>query len=232
MTEPLLTLSPRLRMIASLVPTCKAAADIGADHGRLSAALLLEGTCQHMLVCDISEPSLAKARGLFASIGLTEHASFCVGDGLAAYEAEQHPEAIVIAGVGGATACGILERGRSRIGNAALIISPMLGIEDVRRYLGDNGYAIEAECIIRSANRWALALRARRSPDAVPYTRVQCLLGPHLSEEGSEGFMCWLQWRIDVLEDAERSLLHANDASRLAQVQADLALLHGRLHAE
>ena len=230
MIEPVLTLSPRLHMIASLIPSCTTAADIGADHGRLSAALLLEGTCRHMLVCDISEASLAKARKLFSSIGLSERATFCVGDGLAAYKAEQRPEAIVIAGVGGATACGILERGRERIGSAALIISPMLGIEDVRRYLGDNGYAIEAERIVRSANRWALALRARCLPDAVPYTRAQCLLGPLLSAESSEGFMRWLQWRIDVLEGAERSLLHANDAARLAQVQADLALLRARLH--
>ena len=57
-------------------------ADIGADHGRLSAVMLLSGA-RSALVADISAAALEKARKRLHALGLDNRATFAVADGLA-----------------------------------------------------------------------------------------------------------------------------------------------------
>ena len=78
-----ITLDARLARAFEMVPECRVCADIGADHGFLSAQLLMSGRVQRMHICDISAPSLDKARRLFAGDALESRAVFGVGDGLA-----------------------------------------------------------------------------------------------------------------------------------------------------
>ncbi len=48
------------------------AADIGADHGKLTAWLLLSGRCQRMIASDISPAAREKARVLFERRGISD----------------------------------------------------------------------------------------------------------------------------------------------------------------
>ena len=63
-------LDERLACAAALFPACEYGADIGADHGRLSCALLASGKCRRMCVADISAESLEKAKRLLRLHGL------------------------------------------------------------------------------------------------------------------------------------------------------------------
>ena len=65
-------LDERLKTVFDLFPACDIGAEIGADHGRLSCNLLAKGKVKHMLVTDISAPSLEKAKRLFRIHGLEE----------------------------------------------------------------------------------------------------------------------------------------------------------------
>ena len=58
-------------------------ADIGADHGRLSAVLLLRGA-RRALVADVSAAALEKARGRLCALELDSRVTLAVADGLAA----------------------------------------------------------------------------------------------------------------------------------------------------
>ena len=73
-----ITLDARLARAFEMVPECRVCADIGADHGFLSAQLLMSGRVQRMHICDISAPSLDKARRLFAGDALESRAVFGV----------------------------------------------------------------------------------------------------------------------------------------------------------
>ena len=57
-----ISLDARLSAIRDLAGSCACFADIGADHGRLGAHMLLRGLCGRAQLADISEASLSKAR--------------------------------------------------------------------------------------------------------------------------------------------------------------------------
>lgn len=67
-------LTKRLQTALDLLPACHIAADIGCDHGIAAEALLCQHKCQRVLACDISAPSLAKARARLTRAGLAGHA--------------------------------------------------------------------------------------------------------------------------------------------------------------
>ena len=99
-------LDARLRLVADCVPPCALAADIGADHGKLSAWLLWQKRCDRMIVSDISAASRAKARALFNRLGLLERVAFSQAPGL--YALSQPVQAVIISGLGGGTMAEML----------------------------------------------------------------------------------------------------------------------------
>ena len=58
----MIDLSERLRMVASLVPQCDTAADVGTDHGYLAAWLLQRGIVDHVFATDINAGPLQRAK--------------------------------------------------------------------------------------------------------------------------------------------------------------------------
>jgi len=102
-------LDRRLSRIAEQVPVCDLAADIGADHGKLSCHLLHTGRVKRMIVSDISQHSRDKARDLFIRHRLMDRVSLSAADGLHALDG-QKADAVIIAGMGGALIARILQQ--------------------------------------------------------------------------------------------------------------------------
>lgn len=96
------------------------AADIGCDHGFLTAKLLETVPNLTMLASDVSAPSLEKARRLLAARGLSGRATLAVADGLSAID--RLADAVMILGMGAGTILKIVSEGRDKIGGAALIV--------------------------------------------------------------------------------------------------------------
>jgi len=190
-----IALDARLAAVASLVPACECAADIGADHGFLGAHLLLTGRCAFVRFADISADSLEKARWLIGKLHLADRAEFSVGDGAQALSGPV--DAAVIAGMGAETICGILERGREKLEGAALVLSPNLGAAALRRFLMDGGYAITGEALVRQGRRFYPVIAAR--PGRAKYDRLQLLAGPALLKERPESLMLYAEHRSRVI---------------------------------
>ena len=100
-TARMLKTDKRLRAAADWVEPCDIIADIGCDHGRLGAMLLLENRAKHLIASDISEKSLQKAKHCLQRHGLTGRAEFTVADGLEALD--QKVDTVCILGMGGET---------------------------------------------------------------------------------------------------------------------------------
>lgn len=186
-------LDARLKQIADCVPYCDLAADIGADHGKLSAWLLLTGRCRRMIVSDVSEVSRAKARALFNRLGLTERAVISAADGLRALT--QRAQAVVISGMGGGTIADILSQDVDLQG-AELILSPHTELPRLRETLKARGYRIDHEYVVRSEGRFYLIWHAM--PGEMRLTDRERALGVHLCATQTAAPADYLRWQLKV----------------------------------
>ncbi len=138
----------RLLAAAALVRPGRVVADIGTDHGYLPAYLVRAGICPFAYASDIRPGPLAKARETVRKYGLDSRVCCLLGDGL-----EQVPpgkaEDIVIAGMGGDMIANILANA-AWLQNPAvhLILQPMTAQNALRRWLCENGFAIQTETAV------------------------------------------------------------------------------------
>ena len=150
-------LDERLGAIARLVleavsgREAPCAADVGCDHGRLTAYLLERCDSLSMIASDVSAPSLEKAKRLFAQKGFDGRVRTAVADGLAGIDRPM--DAIVIAGMGAEMILKIIREGRKKIGGAKLIVQANVDLPMLRRELAAEGFAVEREVFSHAAGR-------------------------------------------------------------------------------
>lgn len=228
-------LDPRLAAASNLTPPCEICADIGADHGRLSAVLLSSGRVKRMLVADVSAKALEKARKRLGVLGLAERATFQVADGLMALDAlpGKAADAICILGMGGDTMAGILGRGRDRLKGATLVLGPQTELPLVRQALQAVDYRLRKECVAEASKRlYVLMLATPKQIGEAAYTEEELLLGPCLLRERPEEWRKLLRRRHGLLTKAQEAMLAAGlhkDRERLAETRRELAYVEEAL---
>ena len=194
----MLRLDERLRAIEDLVPACRCFADIGCDHGRLGAQMLLSGRAQRVWFTDISAPSIEKARVLSRKLGLSDRAVFRVGDGARALD--QPPDAAAIAGMGAANIADILRAGAQNLGDAQLILQPNLEEDELRGFLQGAGYAILRERVVRAGGRWYVLLLAQRG--AMRLSEAERVAGTASMRADAQAYEGYARFRIRVAKKA------------------------------
>ena len=141
-------LSKRIYALANNVIDGHSIADIGTDHGYVPMLLMKEGRSPHVIMSDISEGSLAKAKETFAAVHLDDKVSesdFRIGDGLQTIEAGEVDE-IIIAGLGGHTIKSILADDEQKSRSfGRLILQPRKHSGTLRYYLYTHGWDRESE---------------------------------------------------------------------------------------
>ncbi len=151
-----------------------------------------------MLVSDISERSLAKAKRLLETHGLSARARFVVADGLDALDAADTPvSALAILGMGGASIAGILLRGRQKLAGAKLILSAHTDLFALRKAVYDIGYHLAREAIAVAGSRRYIVMLAETGERAVGDRELY--IGPCLLRDRPEGFDDYLAWRERVI---------------------------------
>lgn len=189
-------LDERLQAAADLFSACDLGADIGADHGRLSCHLLHTNTCRRMIVADISDDSLQKARNLLSLHDLDARAEFRVADGLKALEGK-NAACAAICGMGGALISKILITGQQYLQGAALVICSHTDIPLVRRTLQDIDYHLTDEKVVRAKGRFYVVMRA--DAGSVAYSDKELYLGPQLLKQPDDILLRYLTWREGVV---------------------------------
>jgi tRNA (adenine22-N1)-methyltransferase len=160
-------LSPRLEAIALSIDKRAIVADVGCDHGKLTAWLALNGT-PAVIAMDISSKSLAKTKQLVKELDLQPIVQTRISDGLKKLKRGE-ADVIVLAGMGGSTMCTILKEGYEvAIEASRLVLQPMNSVGQVRRWLTDNGFCIVDERLAEEDGRIYQILSSAPGPDKRP----------------------------------------------------------------
>ena len=157
----MIKLGARLLAAASFVRGGGTLADIGTDHAFLPVYLIQNGLIPRAIASDIGEGPLANAQKTVDLCGLTDRIELRVSDGLKNYAPNEADE-IVICGMGGNLIEEILTAAPwVRSEKTHLVLQPMTHAEDVRRYLCENGFVIEAERCVKDGARVYLLISAQ-----------------------------------------------------------------------
>lgn len=154
-------MNKRLELIASILPHGRGFADVGTDHGYLPVYMAQHGYSGKIIASDINEGPLSTAVASARQAGVEDRICFRRCDGLDGCGSEEL-DTVVIAGMGGDTICGILDRAdwvMSR--DILLILQPMTKAEVLRYWLTNNDFAICGEWLIEENGEIYQILSAR-----------------------------------------------------------------------
>ncbi len=138
----------RLERIYSMIEPGRGLIDVGTDHGYLPIQLALDGYPGCLFASDIREGPLAAAKRSAFQHGVTDKIRFLLCDGLESCPPES-VDTIVIAGMGGDTICGIMDRAEWCMAPGyKLILQPMTKPEVLRYWLVNNGFQLTQEALV------------------------------------------------------------------------------------
>ena len=150
------TLDARLTAAAELVLPGKPVADIGCDHGKLTAVLAASGKYPRVIGADLRPGPLAKAEQTLEHAGCKDRVELRLGDGLSVLSVGE-VGTIVLAGVSAQTTWEIIEQAPwvSQVGGPRLVMVPATRHSELRRWLWEHGFAPTfTECLFGRTAEW------------------------------------------------------------------------------
>lgn len=184
-------LTPRLKMIASLVPPCDSLCDIGTDHAYVAIYLAKNGIAQKIIAADIKRGPLMQAEKNIAAFEVSDKVETRLSNGFSAIE-KGEVECCTIAGMGGETIAEILENEK---GCKYFVLQMQTAHKDLRKYLSTHGYIIQKEAVCREGNKMYTALLATRG-ESEKLTDTEMEIGPRLMEEKPPLFYDYIRYRL------------------------------------
>lgn len=138
-------MSNRLELIASFVKNGIGVADVGTDHGYIPVMLVKRGYKGNIIATDINEGPLNKAKQSLIEADCEEAVELILCNGLDGCESEKI-DTIIVAGMGGDTITGILDRAEwCAREDIKLILQPVTKPEILRYWLVNNDFRITNE---------------------------------------------------------------------------------------
>ena len=191
--SPLPLLDARLTAIVDAVPSCRLAADIGADHGRLSCWLLASARCEAMIVSDISEVSRKKAWQLLTRYHVADRVHLSGEDGL--FALREAVDAVIISGMGGRAIVRMLAQ-EVDLAGATLILGAHSKRMELRKAVIKREYAIKSERITLSDGRFYSVMTA--VPGKQVLTEKEMMVGYNLFSSQPDTLRGYLVWQLSV----------------------------------
>ena len=211
------TLDARLSAAAELVRPGEPVADIGCDHGKLTAVLAASGKYPKVIGADLRPGPLAKAEQTLEYAGCKDRAELRLGDGLSVLSPGE-VSTIVLAGVSAQTTWEIIEKAPwvSAPGGPRLVMVPATRHSDLRRWLWEHGFALAADRPVQAAGRWYAVMAAEYTGKVKTPTFQECLFGLTGQWPEGEGYAAWQKAKLPRLR------LGVPDGTELAKEMDEL----------
>ena len=173
-----MALDARLAAAAELCRPGLPVADVGCDHGKLTAALACSGLYPRVIGTDLRPGPLAKARRTVEQAQCQDRVQLRLGDGLSVLSAGE-VGTIVIAGVSAQTAWQMLEAAPwvSVPGGPRLVLIPATRHDELRRWLAGHGFRLVCDRPVEEAGRWYAVMAAEYDGACRQLTLAQALYG-------------------------------------------------------
>lgn len=211
-------LSQRLQDVANYIPTGARLLDVGSDHAYLPIYLMEKGLIDFAIAGEVVKGPYDSAVTNVASSGLSDKIQVRLANGLAAFEEADDISVITICGMGGYLISDILENGRAKLTNVdRLILQPNNREDELRDWLGRNGFKIIAEKIMTENDKFYEIMVVE--PGQMDLDARELRFGPHLLQEKSQVFKAKWQRELGKLESALCHVpeSHEDDRSAISQ---------------
>lgn len=183
-----MNLSARLLKVLDFINPSDIVADIGADHGYLSLAMLEKGVSHVQIVENKTEP-LKRAQS-----NLLDHdnVSFSLSDGISDLESEINT--VTICGMGGLNIVEILSNSISTAKKLKkIVLQANSKNPELRKYLFDNGFSIDDEEIakeeVHGKAKYYEIIVCHFTGSSYPYNFGELYLGPIMIKKHSSLFI-------------------------------------------
>lgn len=194
-----LNLSNRLQEIVDLCPDGRIVADIGCDHGYVTAELILEDKVNRVIATEKSPECLNKAVLLASSINILPFISFRQGDGFAPITKYDKLDYAIIAGMGGMEIIKILEKRPKKLFD--FVLQPMSNTLELRQYLLTHKFKLVVDKIIKDDGKFYDLLYVTKGKDRM--SDIELFFGRTNFTENYEVFYEYLSERLEQLEKFE-----------------------------
>lgn len=205
-------MNKRLEAIYALIGEGKGLVDVGTDHGYIPTALAQSGYAGNIIASDIKPGPLQAARRSATSAGVEDKIHFILCDGLDGCDPSAI-DTILIAGMGGDTICGILDRAEwCMTPDYTLILQPVTKAEVVRYWLAYNGYEFLDEVLVRDGGIIYQIIRARIKENT-PLSLAELYTGEFALARKNVLFGEYLDGLISRFETGIKGLERAKDCA-------------------
>ena len=230
----MIRLDARLHCAFELLQGTKTVADIGCDHGKLTAALLLDGSCDRVVAGDISPDCLNKTREIVERYGLQDRAEVRLGSGLSVLAPEEC-DAVAILGMGGELMIELLEASPMVAETMdRLVLQPMSGIEELRQWLYETDYHVREDRLVMVGHRWYQLLSVQKAahPDPWPHGFPQdCWLAGYRSFADRDGMLrLYCEEQLKKRRDQLRQAAGTAGEDRLSREVGQLEQIIKEIH--
>lgn len=217
-------LSPRLKMIASLVPLGCSVADVGTDHGYIPVYLAQTGLYGEITASDINIGPLEHAQRSAAAYGVADQIRFVQAPGLS-FPESHCSQVVIIAGMGGELIASILQDAPWTKTNHTLILQPNSKIDILNAWLMDNGYQITQAHMVKDGGKLYQILSVIGGNDTIPLMPAQLLAHPQFVRQRDPLLPEYLEQLIGKYSHALKGIQkseHLSDAAALESLILEL----------
>lgn len=225
----ILNLDKRLETVVSLCDKHKVIADIGCDHGLVTAELILQEKAERVISTEISLDCLNKAINLANKINILPFISFRECDGFKLVTKYDKVNQAVIAGMGGKKIIEIMEHKPRKLWN--FVLQPMSEVVELRKYLLANHYRFIIDKLIYQEGKYYNVIKVGKGKQKMSELELQFgfsnfrenyeVLYQYLKEKQTK--LTTLKEKFGLLNDEnEQMLIYVNEALALFEPKQDV----------
>lgn len=220
-----MNIGARLEAIGRMVSQGSVLADIGTDHAYLPVHLIKAGRISRAIAGDIAEGPCAAARTTISMYSVRQQVDVRLGSGLQVLK-QGEADCIAIAGMGASTIIDILTADMAVAqGAKRLVLQPMTGAANLRRWLCANGWQLADEVLAEEGGHLYEIIAAEPGQGAA-YSDAECEIGPLLLQKGDELLDKQFAKQIGNYKNLLHNMEKSSQAKSSSKYKAALEMLH------